>query len=356
MPTKKYKAALLKHLADYPASEITDIFKLINQAAFGTGHLVKSREAAAAFIAEELTFANEDASLEIEEIDGSVFRVHLSYLEKHGLAADTLAALFDLTSRIDMGGEESLRLYLEAFSELIDEGKIHIKKEDFVRELELWKKSGYSAPRHSENYRKIYNPHYRVISNRFKPYLPLLSLIDKTLLKKGRATVALEGGSASGKTTLSAILEEIYGATVFHTDDFYLPLARQDESRLTAPGECTDHERFLAEVVLPSSRGEAVNYRRFDCAEQRLMPPVKINPTALTVCEGAYSAHPSMEKYYDLIAFLDVDEEVQRKRIEKRNTPAIAKRHFEEWIPREELYFSATGIKDRCDIIIPITE
>lgn len=356
MSTKRYKEVILKHLARYPHSEIVDLFKLINQAAFGTGHLLKSRGAALLRIEEEMPFVTGKSETGVEVIDEAVSRLHLSYLSSHGISKRTLAALFDITSRFDLGGEKKLVAYMDALAELIDEGKVAFSKSEFIEKRDAWKSGGYLAPSHSDKYRELYAPHYRVISNRLTPFLPLFSAIDKALDAKGNVLLAIEGGSASGKTTLSSLLADIYGASVFHTDDFYLPLEKQKGERLTTPGECTDHERFLYEVVMPLSRGEAVDYRRFDCSTQTLKPPERIEGGQLSVCEGSYSAHPTMEKYYDLIAFLDVDKEVQRNRIVARNTPYFANRHFTEWIPREEVYFRATSIKERADIVIPICD
>ena len=356
MSIEIYKAALLNHLEKYPHSEIVDIFKLINQAAFGTGHLVKSREAALEYITEELPLVKGSSTPEIEAIDEAVSRVHLSYLNSHGMSPGTLAALFDLTSRESVGGIEKLKSYMDALSELIDEGRTAFSKKEFIEKHNAWESGGYQAPRHSDLYRRLYDPHYRVILNSFVPFLPLLSAIDTKLSEKDSILLAIEGGSASGKTTLSGLLADIYGSSVFHTDDFYLPLERQKGERLTTPGECTDHERFLAEVVLPLSRGESVDYRRFDCSVQSILPPRRIEHTALSVCEGSYSAHTDMERYYDLVAFLDVDSETQKRRILARNTPYFANRHFTEWIPREEAYFRATRIKERADIVIPIRD
>ena len=50
-----------------------------------------------------------------------------------------------------------------------------------------------------------------------------MAAIDRRRAEKRRLVVALEGGSASGKTTLAALLQRIYNcATVFHMDDFFL--------------------------------------------------------------------------------------------------------------------------------------
>ena len=59
-------------------------------------------------------------------------------------------------------------------------------------------------------------------------------------------------------------------------------------------------------------------------------------------------------EYYDLSVFLNIDAELQRERILKRNTKALAKRFFEEWIPLENIYFSEYGIKECADIVLDV--
>ena len=100
-------------------------------------------------------------------------------------------------------------------------------------------------------------------------------------------------------------------------------------------------------------KGE-VDYVRFDCATQTLMPAEKKRKTHLTVIEGAYSMHPELEKAYDYSVFLSVSEKTQKERIKKRNTPAFAQRFFNEWIPKEQKYFAQMHVKERCKEIIEI--
>jgi uridine kinase len=85
-----------------------------------------------------------------------------------------------------------------------------------------------------------------------------------------------------------------------------------------------------------------------------LEEPIQITPKKLVVIEGAYSMHPDLAGYYDLSVFLDISPELQRERILHRNTPEMAKRFFETWIPLEETYFSEMNIKEQCDMVIRI--
>lgn len=179
----------------------------------------------------------------------------------------------------------------------------------------------------------------------------LVLRIDR-MLESGRVNLAIDGGSASGKTTLGKLLEQIYGCTVFHMDDFFLRREQRIPERLAEPGGNIDRERFLEEVLLPLKKNSPVSYRRFDCSTLALDPPITLVPGRLNVIEGAYSMHPQLAEYYDLSVFLEVTPALQKKRIEKRNSPEMAKRFLEEWIPMEQRYFEAMKVKERCDIVL----
>lgn len=181
---------------------------------------------------------------------------------------------------------------------------------------------------------------------------PLFREIEKRL-DRGRLIMAIDGRCASGKSTLGTLLEKRYGCTVFHMDDFFLPPSMRSTGRLAVPGENVDHERFLAEVLLPCFHGEPVLYRKYDCHADRMEPAVELPPKELTVVEGVYSLHPGLLPYYGLKVFLDAGKELQRERICRRNGPEAAQRFFQTWIPLEEAYFTAFRIRELCDIIVP---
>lgn len=166
--------------------------------------------------------------------------------------------------------------------------------------------------------------------------------------------LAIEGGSASGKTTLGKILAERYGCTVFHMDDFFLRSEQRTAARVCrARRECgsgTVSRRGAA----PAPARRKGFYRRFDCASMQLQNAVETAPKKLVVTEGAYSMHPDLAPYYDLSVFLDISPELQRERISRRNTPEKAKRFFAEWIPMEQAYFAAFDIPAKCTLRLPI--
>lgn len=181
---------------------------------------------------------------------------------------------------------------------------------------------------------------------------PLLVRIDRLMAERERVLVAIDGGSASGKTTLGALLQSIYACPVFHMDDFFLRPEQRTPERFSEPGGNVDRERFLSEVLLPLREGKAVDYRRFDCKTFTIASPRRIEPGRLNIIEGAYAMHPDLAPYYDLTVFLAVSAEKQRERILVRNAPAQAELFFDRWIPFEQRYFAALNVPERCDLTI----
>ena len=191
------------------------------------------------------------------------------------------------------------------------------------------------------------------MNDRFPEYIrPLLARIDRLMAERERVLIAIDGGSASGKTTLGALLQSIYACPVFHMDDFFLRPEQRTPERFSELGGNVDRERFLSEVLLPLREGKAVDYRRFDCASFTVAPPERIEPGRLNVVEGAYAMHPDLAPYYDLTVFLAVSAEKQRERILKRNAPAQAEVFFDRGIPFEQRYFAALNVPERCDLTI----
>ena len=336
--TREY---LLDQLRRYPLLQPEDLLKALHQSVFGPGHFVTDEAAALARLEAELAAGGFGEGPDTEPLDGPFCRVHLRTLERTGLRAETLARAFVLSAQRGPAGDAAaLEQKLEILTALAEEGALSFSPEVLKRLVTGWREEGFPARHHSEAFRAAYTPAYRVLRRDLAQALPLLAAIDRTLVEKERVVVALEGGSASGKTTLAATLETLYGCTVFHMDDFFLQPHQRTAQRLAEPGGNVDRERFREEVLRPLKRGETVSYRRYDCHSQTLQPPVSVLPGRLTVVEGAYSMHPDLADSYDLSVFLKLSPQLQRQRIQRRN-PDLAERFFRQWIPLEAAYFAA---------------
>ena len=349
---KQTERLLLEHYRSYPELQIKDIFKFLHQSSFGCEHLVTDFITANRYISEETEKYQCHPGMLTESLDGDFCRVHLDWI-KAGLHVETLGKLFLLSSETTENGKFILEEKLAIFMEMVNKGLLPFSLNKVEKEIMEWKASGYPACRHSNTFRSNYSPAYRVIKKEYAIFLPLLLQIDR-ISQTNSVTLAIEGGSASGKTTCSKLLEMIYGATVFHMDDFFLRPEQRTKERFAQTGGNVDWERFLEEVLIPLKKNTPIEYRRFDCSTFTLEPAITMNPSTINIIEGAYSMHPKLAEHYNLSAFLDISPQLQKERIKIRNSPAMAKRFFNEWIPMEHQYFEAMNVKEKCDIIISI--
>lgn len=344
------KRALAEHYKKYPKLQVQDLLKYMFQSSFGCEHLIACPEAAEEYIKKEAEQWGTLTEAYTEPLAGDYCRVHLGYI-REGLNPATLAKLFFLSAGHVEDGRERLEEKIAALMEAVEEGLLPFEKATMEETIEKWRKAGYPACHHSETFRAAYAPAYRLVKKEYAAFLPLFLRIDR-MLQEGAVTLAVEGGSAAGKSTLGELLHKVYGCTVFHMDDFFLRPEQRTPERFAEPGGNVDRERFLEEVLLPVSKREPVVYRKFDCSTFTLKEPVTMLPTTLTVIEGAYSMHPELAEYYNLSVFLGTSDKEQKRRIEKRNTPEMAKRFFEEWIPMERKYVEAMSVKERCELVI----
>lgn len=354
MRNEEKTTEFLLRQGDLPDAQLQDLCKGLHQSVFGCGHFVT--DAAAEVLRRELDGLPGTEGPEVEPLDGGFCRVHLRVLQKTALAPDTLLRLFVLSAEKPCGSGAELEEKLTVLLRLCREGKLPFSEAEAEREIAVWREAGFPACHHSVAYRNAHQPAYRVVRKEYARWLPLLAEIDGRLAKQERVMVALEGGSASGKTTLAALLERIYDCTVFHMDDFFLRPEQRTPERLAEPGGNVDRERFAQEILQPLAEGRAVEFCRYDCHTKTLLPPVTVEPGRLVVVEGAYSMHPELAKAYDLSAFLRIDPQLQRARILKRNGPELAERFFHTWIPMEQAYFETMDTANRCDLILEVDE
>lgn len=180
----------------------------------------------------------------------------------------------------------------------------------------------------------------------------LLAAADAVLHAKGKAVIAVDGCAAAGKTTFAAWLARRLGAAVVHTDDFFLPPEMRTAQRYAQPGGNIDYERFIREVAPALLSGDAVSYRRFDCASgEKEKIPVTLQRSAVTVIEGSYSMHPQLASLRDIGVFAYVSPEEQIKRITARNGEKAADVFRNRWIPLENGYFEYYGIRGKADFV-----
>ena len=160
--------------------------------------------------------------------------------------------------------------------------------------------------------------------------------------------VAIDGMCGSGKSTIAGMLQEYFGCSLFHMDDFFLQPNQRTAGRLEQPGGNVDYERFQKEVLDHIADKEGLNLQKFDCSTFSLRPQEHVAYNDLVIIEGAYSCHPYFGDVQDVKIFLESSSEGQLERIALRNGPEKLKMFQERWIPMESRYFETYHIKEQC--------
>lgn len=177
----------------------------------------------------------------------------------------------------------------------------------------------------------------------------LLKKIRKLTKDKDRIIIGIDGPAAAGKSTLAYKLQEDFGGSVFHMDDYFLTDDLRTEERLGTPGGNVDYERMHKEIFLHLSE-DAVDYKKYNCHTKRFEEETEVLKNVIII-EGVYSHRPEFKQYYDVTVFLEVDSEEQLRRLEKRNAKMVD-RFINEWLPMENKYFDAFSVKERADYIL----
>jgi uridine kinase len=180
----------------------------------------------------------------------------------------------------------------------------------------------------------------------------LFEAINRISQEKDRIVISIDGRCASGKTTLSEMLQKELNATVFHMDDFFLPESLKTKERLSSPGGNVHYERVIEEL-LEHINDDVISFQKFDCTSQKLASPEKAKLSDIVIIEGVYSQQNLLRNYYDINVFVTIDSDLQKDRLKKRSLK-MYNRFIKEWIPLEEIYFLQQNIERRADVIISV--
>lgn len=168
-----------------------------------------------------------------------------------------------------------------------------------------------------------------------------------SLIEKGPLVVAIDGMSASGKSTLTDRLLFHFGGRAIHMDDFYLPANQRNEKTIKELGGNIDRLRFKAEV-LDHLNGE-IEYAPFSCESQTLLESKILPFTKLTIIEGAYALQKEFGHYYGLSIYLGASRSYQRYWLKRRDIT-----HFNDfikvWVPKENKYLRKEKIMEHADL------
>ena len=338
-----FATCLRTQLHLHPAMQPRDVLKLCYQAARGVEHLLADTAHARAYFDQEYAATPADAALPLfENISENVSRVNLAAWKAANLPAEWLFRMFVHTASVPMGGADLLAQYIAEAAAIAG----HLPGWDDA--LSAWRDAGMPAVHHTEAYRADEKPAYRIVNGRFQCILPILQRLNQSPAR----VIAIDGRAASGKTTRAMLLSAVLEAPVIHMDDFFLPPSLRTEERLAQPGGNVHYERF-AEEVLPGLRADdTFVYRVFDCDRMDFHGLREIPAAPVRIVEGSYAHHPALGDYADLRVFTTMDETEQMARILRRNGEKLAEMFRTRWIPMEEAYFTACGIREKAELVL----
>lgn len=157
------------HLARYPHMDILDVYKLLHQAVFGPGQVIKNQKAAREWLEREsglLKPTAEQTLIESVHPQGEIVRLHLRpYLAEQGSLAQLLVA-FAESSRTVQGKLDTMQDYWLSFEMMLQQGKYfngHFDLRNAVLTGKVRAAENWSNSHHSPQYNHYYKPVYRVL-------------------------------------------------------------------------------------------------------------------------------------------------------------------------------------------------
>jgi uridine kinase len=186
--------------------------------------------------------------------------------------------------------------------------------------------------------------------------------------RRGVVVVAIDGYGASGKSTLTGRLSVATGASLVHTDDFFVPASRQGLGRRPAAsgvaaapgpeagralGSFYDLARLRLEALVPLRAGRSARFRPFDWGSGTLSAgETRVAPNDLVLLEGVYSSAPELEDLVDHAVYVATPEPERLRRLRGSVAPED---WDDEWLQAERSYFEGTRPQHTFDLVVPGT-
>jgi hypothetical protein len=159
--------------------QAADLYKLLHQAALGSEHAVRDEQVARDWLEHELAGMGDgpdDPLMDPLSPDGQILRVHLRPYLRAEKDPEILLQAFIRTANEWRGSPpragtgtttEKLKEYGAAARRLAQAGSGSIRREEIEAFFAKMEEQGFPAVHHSEVYKRLYRPAYRVIARQF---------------------------------------------------------------------------------------------------------------------------------------------------------------------------------------------
>ncbi len=166
---------LIDHSSQYPHLQVQDVYKLLYQAAMGSGHAVPDAAWARSLLEEELNHLHPDANQPlIEQISPetnrelTVVRINLRPYLAATRNIEPLLQAFVRTSNEFVGSVQHLERYASLLCQVPFQADFHFSIKEFENFVSEMRNQDYPAIHHSEIYTRYYQPAYRVVAASMK--------------------------------------------------------------------------------------------------------------------------------------------------------------------------------------------
>jgi len=175
--------------------------------------------------------------------------------------------------------------------------------------------------------------------------------------RMGPVLVALDGRSATGKSTMAAALAHLLDATVVEGDDFYAG-GSDAEWRARTPARrvalCIDWQRMRAQALEPLLAGRPASWHPFDWESGAGLAQhtISCEPAPVLVLDGVYSGRPELADLVDVAVLLRLPEAQRLRRLATREGDAFMADWHRLWESAEEYYFAHVRPPHSFDVVI----
>ena len=178
---QKIRAAIERQMADYPQSELQDLYKSFFQDRFGPGHIIADTTSAGNYLRQEMATAKrfEGAYYEPTGFEGNLVRVNLRVLHEGLIDYDTFFSAFvrsvnSIKPYTVKKWKKEWRQIRQVIGDMKLESLPHFAEQE--RQINDVLAKGQYQMDHSDTYGEVYDPHYRIVERRIfeQELLPLI--------------------------------------------------------------------------------------------------------------------------------------------------------------------------------------
>lgn len=188
--------------------------------------------------------------------------------------------------------------------------------------------------------------------------LPAANLLMMEIrARRGRVphpfTVAIDGRSGTGKSTIAAQVAKGLNAALIPTDDFYAAGITDEQWNKSSPEQraldAIDWRRLVTEALEPLRAERGAAWLPFDFGAgprpdgtwPMKQEPTQVAANPIIIVDGAYSSRPELAGLLDYTVLVEVAEPVRLARLAARETsPGFLTAWHQRWDAAEDHYFT----------------